>query len=248
VAIAAAAALVVALPATTSARIETGGGTGPAKLNVFAAASLTEVFPKIDKRPKYNFAGSNALLQQIRQGAPADVFAAASPREPAAAYSEGLCEKPVTFAYNKLVVIVPKSNPAHVRSVFNLTKPGVKVVIAQQGVPVGDYTRQLLRNLGISRKVLDNVVSQEPDVKSVVSKIVLGEGDAGFVYRTDVTPVANDVKFIRLPTWSQPPVRYQICPVKSSDNKAAARAFINRVLGPTGRRLLTSALFTVPPR
>jgi molybdate transport system substrate-binding protein len=80
------------------------------------------------------------------------------------------------------------------------------------------------------------------------SKIVLGEGDAGFVYRTDVTPVANDIKFIRLPTWSQPPVRYQICLVKSSDNKAAARAFINRVLGPTGRRLLTSALFTIPPR
>lgn len=247
-AIAIAAALVVALPATTSARVETGGGTGGAKLNVFAAASLTEVFPKIDGRPNYNFAGSNALLQQIRQGAPADVFAAASPREPAAAYSEGLCERPVTFAYNKLVVIVPKSNPAHIRSVFDLTRSGVKVIIAQAGVPVGDYTRQLLRNLGISKKVLANVVSQEPDVKSVVSKIVLGEGDAGFVYRTDVTPVAKDVKYIRLPTWSQPPVRYQICLVKSSDNKAAARAFIKRVLGPTGRRLLVQSLFGVPSR
>ena len=240
------AALAAALPGTTSARIEHGAGTGARNLAVFAAASLTEVFPKIDSRPQYNFAGSNALLQQIRQGAPADVFAAASPREPAAAYDEGLCERPVTFAYNKLVVIVPESNPAQIRSVFGLTKPGVKVVIAQPGVPVGDYTRQLLRNLGIAQKVLANVVSEEPDVKSVVSKVVLGEADAGFVYRTDVTPVADDVDFISLPTWSQPPVRYQICVVTASDNKTAARAFMRRVLGPIGRTILKAHLFGVP--
>ena len=84
----------------------------------------------------------------------------------------------------------------------------MKVVIAQQGVPVGDYTRHLLRNLGIAQKVLANVVSEEPDVKAVMSKVVLGEADAGYVYRTDVTPVANKVDVIRLPTWAQPPVRY----------------------------------------
>ena len=239
------AALAAALPGTTSARIEHGAGTGARNLAVFAAASLTEVFPKIDSRPQYNFASSN-LSSADPEGAPADVFAAASPREPAAAYDEGLCERPVTFAYNKLVVIVPESNPAQIRSVFGLTKPGVKVVIAQQGVPVGDYTRLLLRNLGIAQKVLANVVSEEPDVKSVVSKVVLGEADAGFVYRTDVAPVADDVNAIRLPTWSQPPVRYQICVVTASDNKTAARAFMRRVLGPIGRTLLKAHLFGVP--
>jgi molybdate transport system substrate-binding protein len=240
----AAVALVASGP--TSARIQTASGADD--LTVFAAASLTEVFPKIDSRPEYNFAGSNALLQQIRQGAPADVFAAASPREPAAAFSEGLCERPVTFAYNKLVVIVPASNPARIRSVFDLRRPGVKLVIAQQGVPVGDYTRQLLRNLGISRSVLANVVSQEPDVKAVVSKVVLGEADAGFVYLTDVRPVADDARSVALPTWAQPPVRYQICVVTASDDTAAARAFIARVLGPVGRGQLSGAGFTLPPR
>ena len=113
-------------------------------------------------------------------------------------------------------------------------------------MPVGDYTRQLLRNLGIAQKVLANVVSEEPDVKSVVSKVVLGEADAGFVYRTDVTPVADDVDFISLPTWSQPPVWYQICVVTASDNKTAARAFMRRVLGPIGRTILKAHLFGVP--
>jgi molybdate transport system substrate-binding protein len=221
---------------------------GSAQLSVFAAASLTEVFPRIDSKPKYNFAASNTLLQQLRQGAPADVFASASPRETQAAFEEGLCERPVTFAYNKLVVIVPKSNPANIRTVFDLRKPGVKVVIASQGVPVGDYTRTILRNLGISSAVLANLVSNEPDVKSVVGKITLGEGDAGFVYRTDVTPVREDVSFIRLPSWAQPPVRYQICVVTRSSNKQAARAFVRRVLGPIGRGNLSGALFGLPPK
>lgn len=221
---------------------------GSAQLSVFAAASLTEVFPRIDSKPKYNFAGSNTLLQQLRQGAPADVFASASPKEAQAAFEEGLCERPSTFAYNKVVVIVPKSNPAGIRTVFDLRKPGVKVVIASQGVPVGDYTRTILRNLGISAAVLANVVSNEPDVKSVVGKITLGEADAGFVYRTDVTPVRGDVNFIRLPGWAQPPVRYQICVVARSSNKQAARAFVSRVLGPIGRGNLSGALFGLPPK
>ena len=92
------------------------------------------------------------------------------------------------FAYNKLVVIVPNSNPAHITSVYSLRKPGVKLVIGQVGVPIGDYTRVILRNLGILKASLANVVSQEPDVKSIVGKVVLGEADAGIVYRTDVNP------------------------------------------------------------
>ena len=132
------------------------------------------------------------------------------------------------------------------KTVFDLRRPGVKIVIARQGVPVGNYTRQILRNLGISAAVLSNVVSQEPDVRSVLAKVALGEADAGFVYRTDAATVANDVNVIKLPAWSQPPVRYGICVVSSSSNKTDAQAFITKVLGKTGRARLTAAGFGVP--
>lgn len=216
-----------------------------AQITVYAAASLTDVFPKIDSRQKFSFAASNTLAQQIRQGAPADVFASADALNPQALYNDRLCSKPRIFATNKLVVVYPKSNPGNVRTVFDLKRPGVKVVIARQGVPVGNYTRQVLRNLGVSAAVLANVVSQEPDVRSVLAKVALGEADAGFVYRTDAATV-NDVSVITLPAWSQPPVRYGICVVSSSSNKTAARAFITRVLAKAGRTRLTAAGFGVP--
>jgi molybdate transport system substrate-binding protein len=231
--------------ATAGARPAEPSGS---QLSVFAAASLTEVFPRIDKRPRYNFAGSNTLLQQIEQGAPADVFASANTAYPQQLYDEGKCERPVVYAYNKVVVVVPRSNPAGIKTVFNLTRPGVEVVIAGVGVPVGDYTRVILRNLGITQKVMANVVSNEPDVKSVTSKVALGQADAGFVYRTDVVPVKDQVSFIRIPAWAQPPVRYSMCVLKSSENIAAARAFQARVLGPIGRGNLSGALFGLPPK
>jgi molybdate transport system substrate-binding protein len=216
------------------------------RLNVFAAASLTEVFPQVDPAPAYNFAGSNTLLEQLRQGAPADVFASASPKQSQAAYDEGLCERPVTFATNLLVLVVPKSNPAGIRSVSDLERPGTKIVVAAEGVPVGDYTRTILENLGLSEPVLANVVSNEPDVKSVVGKVALGEADAGFAYRTDVAPVQDEVAVVALPREAQPPVEYQVCVVASSSNKAAARQFVERVLGPIGRGHLSGALFGLP--
>jgi molybdate transport system substrate-binding protein len=217
-----------------------------AQITVYAAASLTDVFPKIDSGQKYSFAASNTLTQQIRQGAPADVFASADTANPQALHNDGLCGKPSVFATNKLVVVYPKSNPGNVRTVFDLRRPGVKVVIARQGVPVGNYTRQILRNLGISAAVLANVVSQEPDVRSVLAKVALGEADAGFVYRTDAATVKDDVNVIKLPAWSQPPVRYGICVVSASSNKADARAFIMKVLSKKGRGRLTAAGFGVP--
>jgi molybdate transport system substrate-binding protein len=244
-ALASAVAMAAVMAAAATARPAEQVGS---QLNVFAAASLTEVFPRIDKKPKYNFAGSNTLLQQIEQGAPADVFASANTSYPQQLFDEGKCEKPVVYAYNKVVVVVPKSNPAGIRTVFNLTRPGVKVVIAGVGVPVGDYTRVILRNLGITQKVMANVVSNEPDVKSVTSKVALGQADAGFVYRTDVTPVKDQVSFIRIPAWAQPPVRYSMCVLESSSNIAAARAFQARVLGPIGRGNLSGALFGLPPK
>jgi molybdate transport system substrate-binding protein len=218
-----------------------------AQITVFAAASLTSVFPKIDSAPKYSFAASNTLAQQIRQGAPADVFASADMLNPQALFAGGQCSKPTVFATNRLVVVYPKSNPGKVRTVFDLRRPGVKVVVARQGVPVGNYTRQILRNLGITAAVMANVVSQEPDVRSVLAKVALGEADAGFVYITDAATVRGQVGVIKLPAWAQPPVRYGICVVSSSQDKTDAHAFVNKVLGPTGRAQLVAAGFGVPP-
>ena len=131
------------------------------------------------------------------------------------------------FATNKLVVVYPKSNPGNVKTVFDLRRPGVKVVIAEQGVPVGDYTRQILRKLGISAAVLANVVSQEPDVRSVLAKVALGEADAGFVYRTDAATVGKrGQRDHACPRGRNRPSSYGICVVSASANKADARAFI----------------------
>jgi molybdate transport system substrate-binding protein len=219
-----------------------------AQITVFAAASLTDVFPKIDPSQRYSFAASNTLAQQIRQGAPADVFASADMINPAALFASGLCNRPTVFALNKLVVVVPRSNPGNIRTVFDLRRAGKKVVIARQGVPVGNYTRQVLTQLGIRTAVLRNVVSQEPDVRSVLAKVALGEADAGFVYATDAATVKERVSTVRIPVWAQPPVRYGICIVSSTRNRADAQAFVNRVLGRAGRARLVAAGFRVPRR
>jgi molybdate transport system substrate-binding protein len=225
------------------------GATGAGgSFTVYAAASLTQVFPQISAHPRYSFAGSDQLALQIRQGAPADVYASASPKYTQLLYQDGLVAKPVTFAKNRLILIVPKSNPADVHSVYDLRRSGVKVVIGDQGVPIGSYTRQLLDALGINDAVLHNVVSQETDVKGIVSKVALGEADAGFVYRTDTKPVSERVEKIFLPTWAQPPIRYQIAIVKSTARRVEARSFIRKVLSKRGRLLLRRAGFGLPPK
>jgi molybdate transport system substrate-binding protein len=220
-------------------------GVGASKVTVYAAASLTEVFPKIDPAERYSFAGSDQLAFQIRQGAPADVYAAASPKYPDKLYRQGLVLKPVVFATNTLVLIVPASNPARIRSVFDLKKRGIKLVIGQKGVPIGDYTRKILGNLGLSG-VLSHAVSQEADVKGIVGKVVLGQADAGFVYLTDAKPVARKVGVVRLPARAQPQVKYEIAVVKASANRPAAAAFVTRVLGKKGRAALAAAGFGLP--
>ena len=174
-------------------------GAGPAAepLKIYAAASLTEVFRQIDPAPAYNFAGSNQLAFQIRQGAAADVFASASPEFAQDLFEDRLVERPLTFASNKLVLAVPKSNPAGLRTVFDLARKDAKLVIGNARVPIGAYTRQVLRRLGLTG-VLSKVVSNEPDVKGIIGKLALGQADAGFVYQTDVKPVADRVIAIRL--------------------------------------------------
>jgi molybdate transport system substrate-binding protein len=222
--------------------------SGATTLNVFAAASLTEVFPKIDKSERYSFAGSDQLALQIRQGAPADLFASASPKYTELAYRDGYVQKPVVFATNRLIVLLPKSNPGGIKTVYDLRRPGLKIVIGDKAVPIGTYTRQILDALGITNDVMSNVVSQETDVKGIVSKVALGEADAGFVYRTDAKPVAGRTRTIALPDWAQPPIRYEIAIVKSSAHAAAARAYLKKVTSTRGRKLLAAAGFGLPKR
>jgi molybdate transport system substrate-binding protein len=214
-------------------------------LAIFAAASLTGVFPLIDKAPKYQFAGSDQLAFQITQGARADVFAAASPKYPEQLYAQGLCSKPAAFATNTVVLIVPRANPARIRSVYDLNRDGIKLVIGATGVPIGDYTRKLLANLGLSG-VLKNVVSEEDDVKLVVAKVALGEADAGFVYRTDVKPVGNRVYRIAIPAAGQPTVQYELCIPTGAQHPQLAAAFVREVLSKRGRTTLRTAGFGLP--
>ena len=212
---------------------------------VSAAASLTEVFPKIDPTARYNFGGSNQLALQIRQGAPVNVFASAAPNFTQDLFAKGLVEKPRFLAFNRLALIVPKSNPAGITSVYDLRRRGIKLVIAAPAVPVGSYTRTVLRNLGLS-SALANVVSQESDVKGVVGKVALGQADAGFVYVTDARAAASQLKSFPIPTFAQPKVRYEIAVVTASTNKAAANAFIKRVKSPRGKLLMAQAGFKFP--
>jgi molybdate transport system substrate-binding protein len=218
-----------------AALLSTGSST---QITVFAAASLTDVFPKIDKHQRYSFAGSNQLAAQIQQGAPADVFASANMTLPQQLYAKNLCSKPVAFTRNRLVVIVPKKNRAKLHAISDLTRKGVKIVIAQAGVPVGTYTIQVLQALHLYDQVMANVVSKETDVREVVAKIVLDEADAGFVYATDAKAVTGDVKVITIPKSAEPGIQYGICVVTASAHPVAARAFVKKVLSKKGQRTL----------
>jgi molybdate transport system substrate-binding protein len=215
---------------------------GKPTLNIFAAASLTDVFPQIDKAPRYSFAGSNTLAAQIQQGAPADIFASANTTLPQQLYAKGLVSKPVVFTRNTLVLIVPKSNPARIETVYDLQKNGIKLVVAQSAVPVGGYTAQVLKNMALT-SVLNNVVSRESDVREVLAKVALGEADAGFVYSTDAKTVADKVTVIKLPAWAQPKVQYGIAVVTRSPNRQQAQAWVNMLIGKGAQAKLIAAGF-----
>lgn len=234
-------AIATALAGTASARPHAD------PLNIYAAASLTEVFRALDPAQRYNFAGSHALETQVRQGAPADIFASAAPANTQDLFRAGLVEKPVTFTANRLALIVPKSNPAGIRSVYDLRSKPVKLVVAAPAVPVGSYTRIVLRKLGLS-SVLGKVVSQESDVKAVTGKVALGQAEAGFVYVTDARPVSEQVTVVRIPTWAQPRVRYEIAVVSRSANKTAARQWIRTLLAAKGQAALKNAGFLPLPK
>ena len=144
------------------------------------------------------------------------------------------------------MLIVPKSNPAGITSVYDLKTKDVKLVIANSAVPVGSYTRTVLKKMALN-SVLSKVVSQESDVKAVTGKVALGQADAGFVYATDARAVSDQVTVIRIPAWAQPRVRYEIAVVPVR-NKAAARAWIKRILSAKGQTALRNAGFLPLPK
>jgi molybdate transport system substrate-binding protein len=224
------------------------GGSTPTGTHatVLAAASLTKVFPQIDPTGKYTFGGSGALETDIEQGAPADVFAAASGKQPAQLYAKGLVDKPVEFATNTLVLIVPKGDPAHITSVSDITKPGVKLVICDVSVPCGDYARTAFKNLGITSAAMKNVVSQTADVTQTVAEVALGQADAGFVYITDAEAAGSKVSVVRLPPQAKPGSEDYIAVVKSAPHPAAAKAFVALVLSPAGQAKLRADGFGAP--
>ena len=220
----------------------TASAAGHVTLNVYAAASLTDVLPAIDPAEQYSFAGSNTLAAQITQGAPADVFASANTTLPNQLFAKGLVTKPVVFTRNALVLIVPSSNPAGIHSVYDLRRSGIKLVVAAPAVPVGGYTVQILKNMALT-DVLQNVVSRESDVREVLAKVALGEADAGFVYSTDARTVSGKVTVLKLPAWAQPKVQYGIAVVTKSPNEAAAQAYVTKLLGKAAQAKFIAAGF-----
>jgi molybdate transport system substrate-binding protein len=226
-------------------------------LQVFAAASLTDAFTEIGRsferrNPgitiRFNFAGSQLLATQIEQGALADVFASADDRWMGYVRERGLLlGETVTFARNQLIVIVPKSNPAHIQRLQDLARGGVKIVLGADVVPVGHYSRAVLHNLSrdpafdseFGGNVLRNVVSEEENVKSVVGKVQLGEADAGIVYRSDVLHgVARFVRVFEIPASANVTTSYPVSLVKDSREAEAGRAFVALVLSPEGQAIL----------
>jgi molybdate transport system substrate-binding protein len=252
----AAVALVTALAAacgggSSSSGESSGGGGGT--LTLFAASSLTDAFTKLGDtfqqqhpgwKVRFEFLGSDQLAAQIEQGDPADVFAAASTKYPEQLQGESLLGNTTDFATNTLVLAVPPDNPAGISSVNDLGD--AKLVIGDSSVPIGAYTDQVLANLGIDVSSL-NVVSREQKVTDIVSKLELGEADAGFVYTSDATTAGDKLKSIDLPADAQATATYPIGIVTGSKNAKAAQQWIDLVMSPQGQTVLTDDGFGPAP-
>jgi molybdate transport system substrate-binding protein len=237
---------------------EAGDLTG--ELTVFAAASLTEPFTEIGKRLEtdhpglkvtYNFGGSPTLRTQLEQGARADVFASADAAQMDLAKKNNVVKGDAPlFVKNRLVVIVPKENRAKVTTLCDLGKPDLKLDLANAKVPVGNYSRQVFSKAGAAcgpdfeQRALKNLVSEEENVKQVVTKVQLGEVDAGIVYVSDVTPkVSASVGTVAIPDDYNQIATYPIALTKEVRNRTAAQAFIGFVLSAEGQAILKAHSF-----
>lgn len=231
---------------------EAGGGS---TLTILAASSLTDAFGELsdvfeEENPgvevRANFAGSSVLLNQISQGAPADVFASADRAKMETATRKGLVAgDPKVFARNREVVIVSNRNSAGIEGFKDLSKTGVKLVLAQDGVPAAEYAKEILGKAEerygdrFGEKVLSNLVSREPDVRMAVNRVALGEADATFGYSSDVTPNIKDrVKVFEVPEGLNVVATYPIASLKDSENPELARKWIELVLSDKGQRVL----------
>lgn len=252
------------LPAVaTAADAPAGPGAPGAAINVFAAASLREAFTVIGKRfgdanhvvVRFNFAGADMLANQIVQGAPADVFASANQAWAVFLQNKGdLVTAPQIFARNRLIIIVPKTNPAAIASPRDLSKPGVKLVIEAPTVPLGKYARDAFKAMSsdpaygadFASRVEANVVSNELDVMAVGTKVASGDGDAGIVFVTDADGLADAVRTVPMPVAYTPQATYPIAVVKGSAQRALAAEFVAYVLSPAGQAILRERGFLAP--
>jgi len=244
-----AAMLAVAIAACGSS--DSGGESSGSDLVVSAASSLTEAFPayarSLDGTVRFQFAGSDELAAQIRQGVKPDVFAAASPRFPEQLHGEGLVARPVAFATNELVLAVPRDSA--IRSLADLARAGTTIAIGSPDVPIGAYTHDVLGRLGATRAdaILANVRSEEPDVKGIVGKLTQGAVDAGFVYVTDVEAAGAELRALALPASLQPQVVYEAAVVIGAPHPARARAFVAGLRRADAQAALKRAGFGAPP-
>jgi molybdate transport system substrate-binding protein len=252
------------IPSPTVASPPVSTSITASDLTIYGAASLAGVLDAA--RTAYETANpgaaltistdsSAALETQIEQGAPADVFLAADTTNPKKLVDGGFgAGDAVDFAGNELIVIVPKDNPANIRSPADLARAGVKVVAAGDEVPITRYASQLVKNLAmVSGYPADfeagyarNVVSKEDNVKAVVAKVGLGEGDAGIVYVTDAK-ASKDVDTVPIPDGANVPATYAGVVIRASRNADAAKAFLDWLAGPAGQKVLSQAGFLPPP-
>jgi molybdate transport system substrate-binding protein len=251
-------ALVLAL--LLGACSEPPAGSTSRTLTVYAAASLTDAFTEIGHTFEaghpgitvvFNFGGSQNLRTQIEQGATADVFASANTKEMDTLVAEHFvaASAPAVFLTNQLVVILPKNNPAGIASLEDLSKPGLKLVLAAEEVPAGKYARQILDHLNAQfgadykDKVLANVVSNEDNIRQAVTKVQLGEADASIVYISDAVAVP-ELQRIEIPPDVNVIAEYPIARLVKSSNSDLAKEFIAYVLSSSGQATLEKWGFT----
>lgn len=227
---------------TAVAALLTACGGSDASLKVSAASSLKTALVAYDGDAAYSFAGSDDLAAQLRGGARPSVFAAANAKLPDQLFAEGLVERPVAFARNRLVLAVPVASDA--RALADVA--GAPLAVGAAGVPVGDYTRAVLDRLpdALRRALLRGVRTEEPDVAGIVGKLTQGAVDGGFVYATDVRAAGGALRAIALPRAVQPEVVYKAAVVRGAPSTEAARAFVR---GLPGAPALREAGFLPPP-
>jgi molybdate transport system substrate-binding protein len=224
---------------------------GKATLRVFAAVSLADAFGERARpgtRVQFNLAGSQQLAVQIEQGAEADVFASADRQWMSYVVERArVAGKPAVFARNRMVAIVPRTNPARIGRLQDLARAGVKLVICAEAVPAGRYGREVLANraraegfdAGFARRALANVVSEEENVRSVVGKVQIGEADAGLCYRSDVTrSVSRYVRVLPIPDSLNVLATYPVAVLVGSPREELAREFVALVLSARGQAAL----------